>query len=100
MSDVQNVIGELDDNVLPVLAVTRSAAKAVKVTFLVGGQEEFTHNPFPCSDPVGSTTAEPQLLSSFIMGQMAKNFEQALQTDPSLEQLRSLAFSHPAEGGK
>lgn len=93
-----------DDNALPVLVVTRSAAKAAEVQALVAEQQEEVSGPSPCSDPVDSTSVEPQQLSMFATGLLAGTccsaFETALQTDQTLAQLRSLADRPPAENDK
>ncbi|XP_077331070.1 uncharacterized protein LOC143973991 [Lithobates pipiens] len=93
-----------DDDVLPVLVVTRSAAKAAEVQALIAEQQEEVSGPSPCSDPVDSTSVEPQQPSSFATGLLAEScgpaFETALQTDQTLAQLRSLADRPPAENDK
>ncbi|XP_077334566.1 uncharacterized protein LOC143975892 [Lithobates pipiens] len=93
-----------DDDVLPVLVVTRSAAKAAEVQALIAEQQEEVSGPSPCSDPVDSTSVEPQQPSSFATGLLAEScgpaFETALQTDQTLAQLRSLADRPPAKNDK
>lgn len=75
MSDVVHVIVE---SVFPVLAVTHSAHKAAKAQSLVEEQDG-AHRPIPCTDQVDS--AEPQLLSFFAIGHLARicsaTFEQS-----------------------
>ncbi|XP_077341804.1 uncharacterized protein LOC143987129 [Lithobates pipiens] len=62
-----------DDDVLPVLVVTRSAAKAAEVQALIAEQQEEVSGPSPCSDPVDSTSVEPQQPSSFATGPLAES---------------------------
>ncbi|XP_040209167.1 uncharacterized protein LOC120940401 [Rana temporaria] len=95
---------DVDDNALPVLVVTRSAAKAAEVQALIAEQQEEVSGPSPCSDPADSTSVEPQQPSLFATGLLAGTcgtaFETALQTDQTLAQLRSSADRPPAENCK
>lgn len=52
MSDVENLIIESDDNVVAVIVVTCSVAKAAEAQHLVTGEVASNHRPFFCSDPV------------------------------------------------
>ncbi|XP_040203506.1 uncharacterized protein LOC120935519 [Rana temporaria] len=95
---------DVDDNALPVLVVTRSAAKAAEVQALIAEQQEEVSGPSPCSDPADSTSVEPHQPSLFATGLLAGTcgtaFETALQTDQTLAQLRSSADRPPAENCK
>lgn len=93
---------ESDNSIFPVLLVTHRAAKVTYMQSLVPEQEDDTYSLFLCFSLV--TFAELQLLSLLAMEQLAGAcstvFDQALKTNPILEQFISLASSPPAEGDK
>ncbi|XP_068111085.1 uncharacterized protein [Hyperolius riggenbachi] len=91
---VTNVNDDNDgDDVIPVLAVTRSSTAKRLSSEQAGGAAA----PPPCSNPRDST---PQQLVTYTTGQLAETngFVQALRDDPSLESLRRQASEPLADG--
>lgn len=70
MSDTKNVFVSSNDDILPMLVVTRSAAKAAEVQSLVIELGDGTHSPLPCPDPVDPAT-QLHLLSLFTTGDLS-----------------------------